>query len=260
MKTTLLMLCILGTTLAGNAQDKNFDLSKYKFPDYKRHQLELNFNSSGNKHKSSQDDPTIAGNDYITKSQVNSNSTFSLNYEFNYLTRKRIDFLYSSFSGQFDYAKQKNSGVQTKQISPNIDFEIKGSRRYYPKGDNKFFLEVAPDLRYNFDQSKQTTGENIDENTRSNTLDFLVDMGLGLGRMENVSDLWQAYYILVKLKQQESLSRELTENDIFEFASFTSKLKNKRFFDARLRKIAELQALDSLLHRKGLIENSDVAY
>jgi hypothetical protein len=78
--------------------------------------------------------------------------------------------------------------------------------------------------------------------------------------MEKVSDLWQAYYILEKLKGQKSFVRELYEKDIFEFASFASKLKNKRFFDARLQKIAELQALDSLLHKQGLIEGSDISY
>jgi hypothetical protein len=39
-----------------------------------------------------------------------------------------------------------------------------------------------------------------------------------------------------------------------------SQLKNKRFFDARLRKIGELKALDSLLHRQGLIDKSDIGY
>jgi hypothetical protein len=260
MRTTLTLFCILGASLAGFSQDKSFDLSNYKFPDYKRHELEFNLNSSGNSYKSSQFNPSIPGSDYITKSQINSNSTFSLNYEFDYLTRKRIDFLYSSFSGQFAYEKQNNSGVQTKQINPNLDFEIKGSRKYYPKGDNKLFFEVAPDLTYKFDQTKNTYDGKVNENWRNGNLDLLVDIGLGLGRMEKVSDLWQAYYILEKLSQQKSLSRDLNVNDIFEFASFTSKLKNKRFFDARLRKIAELQGLDSLLHQKGLIVNSDVTY
>lgn len=260
MRTSLILFCILIASITGFGQDKSFDLSNYKFPDYKRHELELNFNSRGSSYKISQYNPSISGDSYITRSQANSNSTFSLNYEFDYLTRKRIDFLYSSFSGQFYYEKQNNSGVQTKQLNPNFDFEIKGSRKYYPKGDNKFFLEVAPDMKYNFDRSKKTTDETVNENWRSGDLYLKVDMGLGLGRMENVSDLWQGYYILEKLSQQKSLSRELNENDIFEFASFASKLKNKRFFDARLRKIAELQALDSLLHQKGLIVNSDVTY
>lgn len=260
MKTTLSILCFFLAILTSFSQDKNFDLSKYKFPDYKRHEMEFNFYSIGSSYKISENDPYSSENDYTTKSQNNSNSVLSLNYDFNYLTRKRIDFLYASFSGELDYLKQNNSGVQIKQLNPDLDFEIKGSRKYYPKGDNKLFLEVAPNVKYSFDQSKKTTNGTINENWRQGDLYLLVDMGLGLGRMENVSDLWQGYYILEKLNQQKYFSRELKENDIFEFASFTSKLKNKRFFDARLRKIAELQELDSLLHQKGLIGYSDATY
>ncbi|MDO9040623.1 MAG: hypothetical protein Q7U65_04585, partial [Bacteroidota bacterium] len=47
MRTTLTLFCILIASLPGLSQNKNFDLSKYKFPDYKRHELELNLNSSG---------------------------------------------------------------------------------------------------------------------------------------------------------------------------------------------------------------------
>ena len=47
MKPTTTLLCIIFLSFTGFSQDKNFDLSKYKFPDYKRHELELNFNSSG---------------------------------------------------------------------------------------------------------------------------------------------------------------------------------------------------------------------
>lgn len=69
-----------------------------------------------------------------------------------------------------------------------------------------------------------------------------------------------SYLILEKLKQQNSLKRELQDKDIFEFAAFISKLKNKRFFDARLQKIAELQSLYSLLHQQNLISNGDISY
>jgi hypothetical protein len=85
-------------------------------------------------------------------------------------------------------------------------------------------------------------------------------MGVGTGRIEKVNDLWQGYYILEKLKQQNSLSRESRDEDIFEFARLISKLKNKRFFDARIRKIAELQTLDSMMYQKGLIDKSDISY
>lgn len=262
MRNILAFICVLGASFAGFAQDKNFDLSKYKFPDYKRHELEFNINSNGNSYKNSYDEPSFTGatgterKDY---SSSNSHSSLSLNYQYDYLTRTRIDHLYSSISGQYDYTKDRSADEITKQMNPNFSFNIGGSRRYYLKED-KYFLEVAPSLGFNLSESKKTIGDIVDTHNKTNSFNAIIDFGAGIGRMEMVSDLWQAYYILEKLKGQKSLSKELEERDIFEFASFASKLKNKRFFDFRLRKIAELQALDSLLHTKGLIKDTDISY
>jgi hypothetical protein len=87
-----------------------------------------------------------------------------------------------------------------------------------------------------------------------------IGFGAGLGRQEKVSDFWQVYYILENLKKQNVLSRDFDENDVNDVAQLASSLRNKRFFDARLRKIGELSSLDSLLHQKKLIENTDMAY
>jgi hypothetical protein len=262
MKQTIVTLCILGASLLVYAQDKNFDLSKYKFPDYKRHELNFNFNSNGSNYKNSYDKPSNNGIGNIVRnvnSYYSSHSNFSLGYQYDYLTRSRIDQVHASLSGQYDFTKVHSSTENTKQMNPNLSLNFGGSRRYYLTED-KLFLELAPDLGYNISEIKRTTGGIVDTNNKSNSFNALIDLGVGMGRMEKVSDLWQAYYILEKLKKQKSLVRELNEKDIFEFASFASKLKNKRFFDARLRKIAELQAIDSLLHKQGLIEGSDISY
>jgi len=262
MRTTLTLFCILGATLIGFSQDKSFDLSKYKFPDYKRHELELNFNSSGVSDKHSYDEPSNLGNGDFVRNDYSVyyfKSNFRVKYKYDYLSRTRIDNLYSSLSGQYDFTKVSEPIKITKQIDPNFNWNFGGFRRYYLNED-KFFLEAGSDFGYTISESKKTIAGNVDTNNKSNSFNALINLGVGIGRMEKVSDLWQAYYILEKLKGQNSLARELEEKDIFEFASFASKLKNKRFFDFRLQKIAELQALDSLLHKQGLINETDIMY
>jgi len=263
MKRTLVMLCLLGASFAGKAQDKNFDLSKYKFPDYKRHELEFNFNSTG-----SSDNyytvipPTVnySGTKYDT-SNSKSNSYFNLGYRYDLLTREKIDHIYSSVNGSYDFFKSNNSGEETKQSQPNLNWNINASRRLYLT-ENKVFLEGVTDIYWNYASRKITYNDinSASDRYKTNNLSLSAGIGIGLGRIERVNDLWQGYYILEKLNQQNSLDRELQEKDIFEFASFVSKLKNKRFFDARLQKIAELQSLDSLLHQQNLINNSDISY
>ena len=262
MKRSLIMLCILGTSLAASSQDKNFDLSNYKFPDYKRHELEFNFNSNGNSDNYSNNSPGNSNDGVVTKydfSSFSSSSNASLDYNYNYLTRKRVDYLHSNISGIYNYSSNTDINNKTKESDPNFDLILNGSRTMY-LNENKFFLIGTSDLSFNQNNIKRTVNNQLQTKSLSNNLDLSVGVGVGIGRMEMVSDLWQAYYILEKLKEQKSLSKEPTDDNVYEFAYQASRLKNKRFFDARLRKIAELQSLDSLLHQQGLIADTDISY
>jgi hypothetical protein len=224
--------------------------------------MEARFNSSGNTRKHSYDEfssienQNIVRNDY---SQVYSRSNFAITYQYDYLTRKRVDNFYSSLSGQYYFEKTDVPNEITKQFDPNFNWNFSGFRRYYLKED-KFFLEAGTSFGLYGSSSKITTANVNSSHIRNNSVSALINLGTGYGRIENANDLWQAYYILNKLKGQQSFARELNESDIFDFATFASKLKNKRFFDFRLQKMAELKALDSLLHKQGLIEETDIAY
>lgn len=265
MKKQLTIICLGLLATMGYAQDKSFDLSKYKFPDYKRHELEFNFNSNGgndsrtNSTTHFDENGNVLTSDKLTYSGFQGNST--IGYGYNFLSRKRIDYLYSNFSGGFNHRKDSNYGDITKLNSPSLNYNLSGYRRYYQRED-KLFFEGMTNLSYHYDKSKSTYSNPArdDYSYGQKYFSFSGGLGIGYGRKEKVSDLWQAYYILAKLKGQNSLERELTNNDIFEFATLASKLKNKRFFDYRLKAIAELQVLDSLLHKQGLIENTDIAY
>lgn len=264
MKQTIATLLILGSSMAGFSQDKSFDLSKYKFPDYKRHELEFNFNSNG--YSTKQNDQLLYGDPIVSshsseKSYSSSHTNFDLGYQYDFLTRDRVDYLSTHFSGDYSYYKNNNYGDISKQYSPDINLNMNGFRRYY-RNEDKFFYEGSTDVSYSFVESKTTNTNTNIADTKNSKNDFTISLGAGIGsgRKEKVSDLWQAHYILEKLKNQKSLDRELTDKDIYEFASLASKLKNKRFFDSRLKEIAELQALDSLLNKQGLIKNEDVTY
>lgn len=251
MKQLLSLLCFIAIVLTSEAQDQNFDLSKYKFPDYKRHEMKLNFNSSGYNWDTS----------YETSgwSAGNSSSNLGLNYDYQNLTRERIDNLFASINGFYDYSIQDNRLQNEKQFKPEASLGFRVSRDYYLTED-RFFLEGFSNLGLSLKGYKKTIDSKVDLNSNSTSFNLGMGLGAGFGRLENVSDLVQAHYILESLKKQNSLHMDLTEKNIYEFATLSSRLKNKRFFDSRLRKIAELQALDSLLHKQGLIKEPDISY
>lgn len=265
MRIQWALLCLVATSLAGFSQDKSFDLSRYKFPDYKRHEMELNFNSSGRGYDYSyeSDMPGNPGIRRVDQKNIFSNSDATLGYTYEKHTRKHIDLLYSSLSGVHDYSKSTYTDRKTKESNTQGSLNFSGSSRYYLTKD-KLFAEGIGIMSFNYSDRNSTNepvGQNaITDKNKNNTLSLSAGAGIGIGRLEKVNDFWQAYYILEKLNGQKSLRRELEEKDVFEFATLASKLKNERFFDARLRKIAELKALDSLLQTQGLIDNGDIAY
>jgi hypothetical protein len=230
------------------SQDKNFDLSKYKFPDYKRHLLEFNFNSNGN--SSSWSD--------IYK-QSNNTSGFNLSYNFVKSTRKRVESLSSTLNTSYDFSKSVNESdkITNKYISGY--FSIDASERYYLTED-KWFLEIDPGFYSNI--GRNTSDGTSTGKLKSSTNYFGIELGLGagIGRIENVTEFWQAYYILEGMKKQGLLSRQTSSDDVSQLATLSSQLKSKRFFDSRLKKIDEMKSLDSLMHVTGLVENSDISY
>jgi len=84
--------------------------------------------------------------------------------------------------------------------------------------------------------------------------------GIGIGRIESVKDARQAIYILDDLSKRSSLTRHLSDDEIFKFSQLISKVKNKRFLDARLHKIDEISTVDSFLVDNNLLSKSDATY
>ena len=83
---------------------------------------------------------------------------------------------------------------------------------------------------------------------------------MGKGRIEPVQDARQAIYLFDELSKIQRSSPDKSEEQIIEFAKLISQLKNKRFFDARLRRIAELERLDSFLISNKYISKQDAKY
>jgi hypothetical protein len=101
------------------------------------------------------------------------------------------------------------------------------------------------------------------DNTVKNSglyLDNSVILGVGIGRIENAEDARLAIYILDELLKNNSINRKPADEEILLMASKITQLKNKRFFDYRLRRIIEIQTLDTFLHQSNLLNKQDVVY
>ena len=81
-----------------------------------------------------------------------------------------------------------------------------------------------------------------------------------MGRIEQVQDARHAIYLFDELAKQKRISANKSPEDVLAFAKFISELKNKRFFDSRIREIYEIEAIDSFLNTNNAVLKSDSRY
>ena len=258
MKKTFIpgfIMCFIGTfSMSSVAQEyKNFDLSKYYTPDIVRNQLDLSgysygsFNSTLDQSK----DNNINGN---------LNATFS-NYK---STRKLIGSSSASlgFNGGESSETDLTYGINKRNgaFSNGAGFETS----YQLFNTSKQFLSFGGNINYRYGSSfgNQTDSLKKADANKYNSLSgrLGVYIGAGIGRIENVTDAQQAIYLIEAFTKNNILNRDLSNNEIFNLSQEISRIKNKRFLDARLHLIDEVSHVDSFLVTNNLVKISDANY
>jgi len=256
MRKLHLFLGILLLTITVKAQINTFDLSKYKLPDIKRHQLDINAGLGGG---NSYYDYYHSRLDNDNTEKTNSISgDFGIGYRFYRNSENYQGDQYISIGLRSDYSDERDEdGYVGEQIYFSNNFQINSNNRFYM--NNKFFLES--DLLFTQYYSKRNRNDDLFNNEIINkNIQLNARLGFGYGRIEQVQDAWLATYILEELQENGKLLRVPTDEEILEFSTLISQLKNERFFDARLQKIKEIEEVDRFLQSKNLIKNADVRY
>lgn len=256
MKYFLLPFAFILTNLMSFAQFENFDLSKYKLPDIKRHQLDFNFQSQG------QNSSTFAIYDSGTEIDTfenNQNEFYgrgNMNYSFYRNSNKVQISVKAHTSIRYDRVERFyrfGDGITDNDNSYfGSGFDIQYNIKYFLK--NNWFLTTSPvfDISYSEDN-------NLIENSewkRSERGGSLL-VGGGKGRIEHVEDFRHAILILQKLDKKGIIKRNLSEEEIVELSTLISELKNRRFFDYRKQKEIELTTIDSFLVSNNIINDEN---
>lgn len=252
----------IGFSLHGFSQLNDFDLTKYKLPDLDIRTLETNFNITGSNAYSKAPSQTISGSEEYGYNQYNGRVYVNYNHYLNNVEYQRESNLRVDFSSYFYNTKEdeklifKNSG-----ITPSLSYQI-NNRKYF---HDLWFFETDLDLNYQYGKSKRFSTDSSgssESNDNSQSNDFLgyVPLRFGIGRIEQVQDARQAIYIFEELSKIERVSSNITDEQIIEFARLISQLKKKRFFDSRLRRMAEIESLDSFLISNNFVSKQDARY
>ena len=245
----VVILLITSTNFLSAQSDYNgFNLKDYYTPDIVRNSLEFNLSLYGN------------SSNYINlldnETYRSSSSEFHLNntnISFSNLknTRKKISTIGLGLNPSLDYYKYSHG--DTLFTFTHSEGAHWNNRLYY---NPKYFITYNVSLSHNGNYDKS----NVYGINKNSNVNFRPTVGWGKGRIESVKDARQTIYILDELKKNGVLSRDMTKDEIFEFAQLISTVKNKRFLDSRLHRIDEITTIDNYLKKKDVLSNTDAAY
>jgi hypothetical protein len=250
----IVFLCCFSSVL--HAQPDTFNLSRYKLPDIKFRQLDLNVNLDGSHSfdNNKTEDNTSKYSKFESRNNVNIGyksyrNSAHLQNEQEFIFGISPSFSNSKSDGDFNY----------KISNFSSDIQIKSRNRIY--NSNLFFFE--PDIYF----YGYVSGGKQDRNSESSLVrsgnvstNIQVPLLVGHGRIEQVQDARLAVYIFEELQKEGRISRFPGTEEILEFSQLISRLKNERYFDYRLKKMEEIEKVDSFLQAKGLITKADARY
>jgi hypothetical protein len=264
---TIMMLISMLALDSLNAQDTTFRLSDYKNPNYLYQTLDLNFDLNSG----------LILNKTNTNS-ISSDKTFSLNsraaaiYSRYVNTPKTQTELHTSIDVGFRSSSNRwnrdtiNFDGNSANYNHQEAIQFWGIKRLYNAkqnyiefdgGINTFYQSYNYKSEFFFHDTINTSYEGYQ---RQFTTDLTGSVIIGKGRIEQVQDARMAMYLLEDLQKLNRQKQVASNEDVLALASEITKLKYKRFFDNRLRKIAEITAIDSFLQKNGIAGTADATY
>jgi len=249
------------------AQNSSFRLSDYTNPDYKYKSLDLNFGLSHYlmtaRLKNYQDNSI---NNFQAGSSLGAVYRSSVNSKYR---QGQVDLNFNSMVGSNRNSNSTDnplfkSSSSTFSHAESFDFQL--TQRFYR--ENKNFMEIGVGINTynngNQSKNKEWTNDALSASFENKIHGFAPDITLNLflghGRIEQVQDARMAMYILDDVQKLGRAQKVPDNDDVMELARLITRLKYNRYFDTRLRKIAEITAIDSLLQGSGLINTPDAAY
>ena len=266
-KVLLFLLCLSLSSGLVLAQFQSFDLSSYINPFYKRSSLNFNLGLNG---QNNWDDINSNGPFRSSNSFLGGNFQGNFYHVLNSVKvqRSRQIVLFENSNLQKGKGLQGSSYWDSKSNINALNLNIITSDRFY-HGNLHFFEitfngaianTISTSQNYLYNQSPDTLQNGQKDKNNYGSLNGAVGIRYGKGRLESIEDARLAVYILEDLTKHNRLSRVPTNEEILAFSKVITQIKNKRFLDARIRKIEEITAVDSFLNASNLITTHDAAY
>ncbi len=250
MKKTILLLALSVSTFCLLAQQPDSLLKQFK---YRINQYRaINFSVGGGSQYNQADFATGTNKNRASSAGFNGGYYFTKSTDKIQLTET------ANLSGNFNHNK---SSDQTSSNTSRSFFALPqytiSNKWFTKKKFTEFGAAVSGELTNNKSviQSYPAAGIN---NQAAYTA--TVTLGIGKGRLENVTDMQNALWLYKELLKEQQLSGSLSATDLIELGKGITKGNNTRILDSRKKNQFLLSTVDQYLQQKALIKKTDINY
>lgn len=189
----------------------------------------------------------------------NKNTNSSGDLGVNYYRFKSTDRLLLTASGGFGttFSLSKNTNADRDRsifIHPAVSIK---SQWFF----KKFFTELGGSASTLYSDGRRTI-KNPESDYKSNRSDesYTLTLGIGKGRLENITSMQNALWLNKSLQENDRLARTLSERELNGLGNAIAIANNTRILDARKRTQFILESVDGYFQQHGLINKSDIRY
>ncbi|MDP8211253.1 MAG: hypothetical protein RAO94_03595 [Candidatus Stygibacter australis] len=250
MKRTGSVLMLITLLLPVMLMSVEYNLNNYQEPDNFEHGLNFGLYNEG----------------YVNSKEHEDRLYHSSNISADYFARKysRQSILNISLFTDLDYeiySVNTTDSLQYDADTPrfNSHFEIGAELRQYLYKDLFFNIDTYCYAHNSYsDRDSKSAEYNSTGNGKGYFYTESAEIGLGYGRVEDVSKACQAVEILSELEKAGLLAREVNKEDIESLADRLVQLTTLRLFDSRLVNMEKVRQINSELFEQGLLSGDNI--
>lgn len=245
----ILMLSLFGLPIVTAQVDfRNFPMDSFKLPDIDVSGLLFTGSLFGNY---TQIDKETSG--------TNIDSRFYPNFGFDYSRFINRTNLQATVNASLDQGLSFSNGenffgVAESETNYDSRFQVIGSRKKY-KGTS--YIETGVSVFTDYEYDRSSINEEKDNRFFG---DISGTIGFGKGRIEPISDVAMAMFVLRDAMELGLDGSSITTESIYEFASLMAQVRSRRIFDTRRKRVAELRDLYSFMQSKDWVIPNDPGF
>ncbi len=227
-------------------------LQNYKYRVNKFQAINVDFNTLANKENTYFKFQNPKGRNFTTQIAVDYNRVT--------ITNKNFTNFNVSMGTNYSTSKMQNDVDINKSTSFSLAPQISLQNKWF---HNKIYFQFDIAIANSNIYSKQNQSNNavVDNNkSNGNYIQSNLTLGVGKGRLENITDMQNALWLYKILKEERQLTRDLNEDELNALAQTITNANTRRVLDGRQQRKFILKSIDYYLQSKSVIKKTDMDY